>query len=300
MSEVITNLISPAVEEGVIYNPRQTPALDGTKLYLDAMGGHELLSKQDEFELGTRVQAGRTIEQQVAQEERQPTPQEEAVLADASIAKTAFIEANLRLVVNIAKKYPLPVGVELLDLVQEGNLGLYHAVELFNPELGFRFSTYATNWIRQRIGRFLDGYSTVHIPRSRIQDMRSALRNGTDLTTTEKETLHALKSLSLNDPLTDDTATTRSDMIADPNAPNIDDVVVSHEELDALTTALEKIEPRCAEVVRLYMGIGSDEPMNYTEIANKFGISQYAARRFYNTAIVELRNYFFTEGYEEV
>ena len=92
-------------------------------------------------------------------------------------AKDRFIRANLRLVVSIARRYPLPPGMELLDLIQEGNLGLEHAVDKFDWRKGFKFSTYATFWIRQAIGRALDQKaSLVRLPGDRSASLRAALR----------------------------------------------------------------------------------------------------------------------------
>ncbi len=98
-------------------------------------------------------------------------------VAAAAAAKDRFIRANLRLVVSIARRYPLPPGMELLDLIQEGNLGLEHAVDKFDWRKGFKFSTYATFWIRQAIGRALDQKaSLVRLPGDRSASLRAALR----------------------------------------------------------------------------------------------------------------------------
>jgi RNA polymerase primary sigma factor len=95
----------------------------------------------------------------------------------ATKAKDRFIRSNLRLVVSIARRYPLPQGMDLLDLIQEGNLGLEHAVDKFDWRRGFKFSTYATFWIRQAIGRALDQKaSLIRIPGDRSATLRSALR----------------------------------------------------------------------------------------------------------------------------
>ena len=97
--------------------------------------------------------------------------------AAADAAKDRFIRANLRLVVSVARRYPLPPGMELLDLIQEGNLGLEHAVDKFDWRKGFKFSTYATFWIRQAIGRALDQKaSLVRLPGDRSASLRAALR----------------------------------------------------------------------------------------------------------------------------
>ena len=98
-------------------------------------------------------------------------------VAAAADAKDRFIRSNLRLVVSIARRYPLPQGMDLLDLIKEGNLGLEHAVDKFDWRRGFKFSTYATFWIRQAIGRALDQKaSLIRIPGDRSASLRAALR----------------------------------------------------------------------------------------------------------------------------
>ena len=105
---------------------------DSLSTYLNEIGQVPLLTAGEERELAKVIEAGGTPAKQ---------------------AKDRFVRANLRLVVSIAKRYPLPVGMDLLDLIQEGNLGLEHAVDKFDWRRGFKFSTYATFWIRQAIGR---------------------------------------------------------------------------------------------------------------------------------------------------
>ncbi len=128
---------------------------DSVGQYLNEIGLVPLLTAQEERELSqiiekrrrrpaTRIDAGET------------PPREPPAVRKAAEAKDRFIRANLRLVVSVARRYPLPPGMELLDLIQEGNLGLEHAVDKFDWRKGFKFSTYATFWIRQAIGRALD------------------------------------------------------------------------------------------------------------------------------------------------
>ena len=124
---------------------------DSLSTYLNEIGQVPLLTAGEERELAKVIEAGGTPAKQ---------------------AKDRFVRANLRLVVSIAKRYPLPVGMDLLDLIQEGNLGLEHAVDKFDWRRGFKFSTYATFWIRQAIGRALDTKgSLVKIPGDRAASL---------------------------------------------------------------------------------------------------------------------------------
>src|SRR6202008_2087592 len=129
---------------------------DSLSTYLNEIGQVPLLTASEERELAKVIEAGGD---------------------PAKKAKKRFVRANLRLVVSIAKRYPLPVGMDLLDLIQEGNLGLEHAVDKFDWRRGFKFSTYATFWIRQAIGRALDQKaSLIRIPGDRSASLRAALR----------------------------------------------------------------------------------------------------------------------------
>ena len=127
---------------------------DSIGLYLNEIGKVPLLTADEEKQLSRVIEAGRDAERRLESGEKGKELRK-AVVAAAQ-AKDRFIRANLRLVVSIARRYPLPSGMDLLDLVQEGNLGLEHAVDKFDWRRGFKFSTYATFWIRQAIGRALD------------------------------------------------------------------------------------------------------------------------------------------------
>src|SRR5690242_19493777 len=153
---------------------------DSVGQYLNEIGLVPLLIAQEERELSQVIERGRDAA--VRLEDRSALSRGEVVqlkraVRDAAAAKDRFIRANLRLVVSIARRYPMPPGMELLDLIQEGNLGLEHAVDKFDWRRGFKFSTYATFWIRQAIGRALDQKaSLVRLPGDRSASLRAALR----------------------------------------------------------------------------------------------------------------------------
>ncbi|MFM7820055.1 MAG: sigma-70 family RNA polymerase sigma factor, partial [Actinomycetota bacterium] len=127
---------------------------DSIGIYLNEIGKVALLNAEDERELSKAIEAGREAKKRHEKGERGAAIR--ADMRNAARAKDRFIRSNLRLVVSIARRYPLPQGMDLLDLIQEGNLGLEHAVDKFDWRRGFKFSTYATFWIRQAIGRALD------------------------------------------------------------------------------------------------------------------------------------------------
>src|SRR5207237_7102183 len=143
--------------------------------YLNEIGLVPLLTAQEERELSQIIERGRDAQQRLDTGEK--SRELRKAVRDAAAAKDRFIRANLRLVVSVARRYPMPPGMELLDLIQEGNLGLEHAVDKFDWRKGFKFSTYATFWIRQSIGRALDQKaSLVRLPSERSAQLRAALR----------------------------------------------------------------------------------------------------------------------------
>src|SRR3954465_12233895 len=148
---------------------------DSVGQYLNEIGLVPLLTALEERELSQIIERGRDAQTKLDGGERSRDLRK--AVRDAAAAKDRFIRANLRLVVSVARRYPMPPGMELLDLIQEGNLGLEHAVDKFDWRKGFKFSTYATFWIRQAIGRALDQKaSLVRLPGDRSASLRAALR----------------------------------------------------------------------------------------------------------------------------
>ena len=127
---------------------------DSVGQYLNEIGTVALLNAAEERELSQIIEKG--VAARKVKEAGERSRKLDREIRAAAMAKDRFIRANLRLVVSVARRYPLPPGMELLDLIQEGNLGLEHAVDKFDWRKGFKFSTYATFWIRQAIGRALD------------------------------------------------------------------------------------------------------------------------------------------------
>jgi RNA polymerase primary sigma factor len=156
---------------------------DSVGQYLNEIGLVPLLTAQEERELSQVIEKGAEAAARIEAGERSRDLQRD--VRKAAEAKDRFIRANLRLVVSVARRYPLPPGMELLDLIQEGNLGLEHAVDKFDWRKGFKFSTYATFWIRQAVQRGLANKgSTIRIPVHIGQRERRIARAGRELAST--------------------------------------------------------------------------------------------------------------------
>ena len=191
---------------------------DSVGQYLNEIGLVPLLTAQEERELSQIIEKGRDAADRLEAGERGRELQRD--VRKAAEAKDRFIRSNLRLVVSVARRYPLPPGMELLDLIQEGNLGLEHAVDKFDWRKGFKFSTYATFWIRQAIGRALDQKaSLVRLPGDRSASLRAALRqvsgDGDELDD-EHARLHRLTTpTSLDRTIGDDDSNELIDLLPD-------------------------------------------------------------------------------------
>src|SRR5262249_26065529 len=163
------------------------PEEDLVRLYLNDVGRHPLLTKADEGVLGRAVQAGLVARAELdcTEPSRARRRELQKVIAAGDTATRTFVQSNLRLVVSIAKKYRSSVDqMDLLDLIQEGNLALLHADEKFDPDKAFKFSTYATWWIRQAIQRGIaSGDRTVRLPVHAVDQVKLVNRTRSDLAT---------------------------------------------------------------------------------------------------------------------
>ena len=183
---------------------------DSIGQYLHEIGQVPLLDAARERELAQRIEAGRAAQERL--DAGETGAELKRAVRQGARAKDEFIRANLRLVVSLAKRYPLPTSMDLLDLIQEGNLGLEHAVDKFDWRKGFKFSTYATFWIRQSIGRALDQKaSLIRLPGDRSSQLRAAIRGELadeverameTLTDREREVLRLRYGLGLDRELT--------------------------------------------------------------------------------------------------
>ena len=264
---------------------------DSIGIYLNEIGKVSLLTADEERELSQAIEEGRAAAERIASGERSVTLKRK--VAKAAAAKDRFIRANLRLVVSIARRYPLPQGMDLGDLIQEGNLGLEHAVDKFDWRRGFKFSTYATFWIRQSIGRALDTKgSLIRIPGDRAAGLRSMMRQvggDADQLDTGNADLHRLTSnVSLDKTVGDDGDATVGDLIANGDR-SPEDVVVAQVEGEMLDGLLDVLDDRGRYAVESRFGLLDGEKHSFREIGAHLGITSEAARRLMNRALETLR-----------
>jgi RNA polymerase sigma factor (sigma-70 family) len=264
---------------------------DSIGLYLNEIGKVPLLTADEEKELSRVIEAGREAERRLEAGEK--SAELRRAVAAAAHAKDRFIRANLRLVVSIARRYPLPSGMDLLDLVQEGNLGLEHAVDKFDWRRGFKFSTYATFWIRQAIGRALDQKaSLVRLPGDRSASLRAALRavsGDSDELDDEHARLHRLTTpTSLDRPVGDDDGSELIDLIGDTK-PGPEDILLDREQDSLVTSLLDVLEPRARYAVEQRFGIHDGRKRSYREVGDELGVTAEAARRLVKRAVNTVR-----------
>jgi RNA polymerase primary sigma factor len=265
---------------------------DSVGQYLNEIGLVPLLTAQEERELSQVIERGREAQARLDAGEKS-TRELRQTVKDAAAAKDRFIRANLRLVVSVARRYPMPPGMELLDLIQEGNLGLEHAVDKFDWRKGFKFSTYATFWIRQAIGRALDQKaSLVRLPGDRSASLRAALRavsGDSDELDDEHARLHRLTTpTSLDRPVGDDDGSELIDLIGD-SKPGPEDIILDREQDSLVTSLLDVLEPRARYAVEQRFGIHDGRKRSYREVGDELGVTAEAARRLVKRAVNTVR-----------
>jgi RNA polymerase primary sigma factor len=269
---------------------------DSVGLYLNEIGKVSLLNAAEERELSQAIERGRDAQARLdgAGELTLAGRRElRHAVREADAARDRFIRANLRLVVSIARRYPLPPAMELLDLIQEGNLGLEHAVEKFDWRKGFKFSTYATFWIRQAIGRALDQKaSLVRLPSDRSASLRAALRassGDTEVLDDEHAWLQRVSTpTSLDRVVGDDGDSELVDLVADVN-PGPEALAIEANQNDLVVGLLDNLEPRARLAVERRFGLRDGEKRSYREVGEELGVTAEAARRLVKRAVSDLR-----------
>ena len=264
--------------------------------YLNEIGAVALLTADDEKMLSKAIEKGRDAQVVLDGEEKGTAAERRSLrtaVREAEAARDRFIRANLRLVVSIARRYPLPPAMELLDLIQEGNLGLEHAVEKFDWRRGFKFSTYATFWIRQSIGRALDQKaSLIRLPSDRSASLRAALRHSggdSDGLDDENAWLQRISTpTSLDKNIGDKGDSTLVDLIGD-DAPSPEDHALENDRKEMIRGLLDRLDPRAQLAVARRFGLIDGESHSYREVGEELGVTAEAARRLVKRAVDELR-----------
>jgi len=294
--------------------PTTESTIDLTRRYLAELGSYPLLTAEDETRLARAIADGRTAESRLARgdvtDRRQRRKLEDARRA-ANDARRQFIQSNLRLVVSIAKRYQTP-GMSLLDLIQEGNLGLMRAVEKFDHRKGFKFSTYATWWIRQAIGRGIaDKGRTIRLP-SHLMDTLATLsrssavmlkslgreptpreladETGIVLAKVEAALRAAPDLVSLSAAIGDDGDNELGDMLADPAAATPFDVAAAAIESEDLRALLGHLDEREREILSLRFGLSDDQPLTLDEVGRRFNLTRERIRQIEAKALTKLRH----------
>jgi RNA polymerase primary sigma factor len=287
---------------------------DLVHLYLQEIGSHELLTKADEQRLGQAIEAGQEAAEALRKGSSLPAGRRSGLrarVAEGERARMQFILANLRLVVSIAKRYQSS-GLPLLDLIQEGNFGLMHAVEKFDYKKGFKFSTYATWWIRQAIQRGTANTSrTIRMPVHAGDTVARILRAqtrlhmelarpptidevATDLGLSTEKVLEALsfpsEPRSLFEPLGEDRDAELGDMVVDSRAVSPADEAAIATLPREIARLLSVLGDREQEILRLRFGLERSTPLSIDEVADHFQLSRERIRQIEARAMSKLRH----------
>jgi RNA polymerase primary sigma factor len=262
------------------------PSLDSLRLYLRSIGTVDLLTADQEVELAKRIERGDMV------------------------AKRHMVEANLRLVVSIAKSY-LGRGLSFLDLIQEGSLGLIRAVEKFDYRRGYKFSTYATWWIRQAVTRSLaDKSRTIRIPVHMVEKLNRVVhveRNlvqrlgrepepheiGAELGWTGRDVKEVLRvsqmPVSLEKPVGDEDDSELGDFVADDQCESPFETASDNLQREDVKRALAALPGRDREVLELRYGLNGRQPMTLEEVGDAFGVTRERIRQIENNTLKRLK-----------
>ena len=293
----------------------QTPAMgDSVHTYLKSIGRTSLLTAEQEVDLAKRIEAGLFAEHKLETAtglDEKLRRDLELVAEDGRRAKAHMLEANLRLVVSVAKKYS-DRGLSLLDVVQEGNLGLIRAVEKFDYTKGYKFSTYAMWWIRQAIQRgFADSARTIRLPvhvlemlskLSRVErDMHQRLGReptpeelAVELDRTPDQIEELLRTsrqpISLDSTIGEDGETSIGDLIEDVDAPEASELVDRQLMAEQLRSALDALTPREATIMAMRFGLYDGNPHTLDEIGRALGLTRERIRQLEKQSLSKLRH----------
>jgi RNA polymerase sigma factor (sigma-70 family) len=289
-------------------------------VYLHEISRTPLLDAAREVDLSKAIEAGLYAEHLLEEDQIRrgvSRVELEQLVTDGQRAKDLFIRANLRLVVSIARRY-VRSGMPMLDLIQEGNTGLVRAVEKFDYERGYKFSTYATWWVRQAISRAIAQQErTVRLPVHLVEDvnrMRNVTRQlvrelgadpepeqiaaalGVTVERVNELTRWAQDTVSLDTPVGDDGDTNLGDLVADSDAPSPEEIVLTALERSRIEGLLNHLDDRSAGIMRARYGLEDGREHSLTEVASRFSLSRERIRQLEIQALGRLRELARAEG----
>ena len=291
----------------------QSPAADLVRVYLNGIGKTALLSAEDEVELAKRLEAGLYAQHLLATRKRMSDNRKNVlsvVAEDGRAARSHLLEANLRLVVSLARRYT-GRGLPLLELIQEGNLGLIRAMEKFDYTKGFKFSTYATWWIRQAITRGMaDQSRTIRLPVHLVEQVNKLARIKREMhqtlgrEATEEELAeesgipaerindlleHSRDPVSLDMPVGADEEAPLGDFIEDSEAMSAENTVIAELLHTDIRHVLATLDEREQQVIRLRFGLDDGQPRTLDQIGKMFGLSRERVRQIEREVMIKLR-----------
>ncbi len=295
------------------------PDLDGevvvgtdiVRAYLNGIGRTKLLTAEQEVTLAKRIEAGLYAEEMLSQQPQHPEADLlRIIVAEGVAAKNHLLEANLRLVVSLAKRYT-GRGMAFLDLIQEGNLGLIRAVEKFDYTKGYKFSTYATWWIRQAITRAMaDQARTIRIPVHMVEVINRMVRVRRDLGASlgrEPNTAEIAEAMgvavvtvielmgydrepvSLDQTVGPDGESVLGDFIANDARAELADTVADGQLRTEMEIVLSTLSRREQEVIRLRFGLDDGRTRTLEEVGQEFGLSRERIRQIEKGTLIKLR-----------
>lgn len=294
---------------------KESPSLaDGVGKYLEEVSSHNLLTAEDEVRLARAIEIGRRAQHRLETDPKLRAADRAELFREvhaADEAKTEFIRSNLRLVVSIAKRYS-GRGLDLLDLIQEGNLGLIRAVEKFDWRKGFKFSTYATWWIRQAITRGLGNQArTIRLPVHMVDVVRTVQETAIVLSQNlhrpptiaeiaevsgldEERVRTAIEApsdtVSLDRPVGPESEAELSDFVEDTDSPDPFTLAVAAARAGHLLEALHVLSDNECEIIKMRYGLKGDSPRTLSDVGKAFGLTRERVRQIEARALAKLRH----------